>query len=400
MILYSKKDMKTHAASALVTYLRDAIDSIQSCIECYMNALNHPNDWFTMVCDEPHLLVWAKMKGYPYWPVKLMRVDEQKVLIRFFEDHQNAKIMAKKNCFLYSHTNPAPLGYISIAYKSALNEANTYLTNIQQKFGAYNLATSTTPLNVNLINKYIVDFVPGIVRHRESKRSNHTKRKINDTHFATFINALNLMPSDDHTPNPKRSRFNEAEIPHPSTINGDNRSTHVLSIKKTDENNDYTEPVLQTVMNEPIPNFVGGELEDSVNVSNTEEMNVTISPHIPTATVEPLQQCAADKRSEKYAQDLLYLKKYTESEERCQQLTKKMNDLKLCHEIEIKAIDEHNKRLILQAEQRELALQNQLLTARNQYQLTIGQMKEDYNHTITALRNENKRLRHQLFEST
>lgn len=39
------------------------IESVKKCAECFINAHDKPNNWFTLVCNNPHLLVWAKLKG-------------------------------------------------------------------------------------------------------------------------------------------------------------------------------------------------------------------------------------------------------------------------------------------------------------------------------------------------
>lgn len=55
--------------------IRDAIHDIaemKTCVDCY----KHSNEkihqkWFCLPCRNPHQLVWAKQKGYPYWPAKV-----------------------------------------------------------------------------------------------------------------------------------------------------------------------------------------------------------------------------------------------------------------------------------------------------------------------------------------
>ncbi|XP_031639274.1 protein kinase C-binding protein 1-like [Contarinia nasturtii] len=239
-ILYTKKDPKTNAAALLVNFFNEEIHSVQSCCaECYMNALNHPNDWFTMVCDEAHLLVWASVKGYPYWPGKLMYANLAKDIcyVRFFGKHDNAEV-SHRNCYLYSEKNPGQPGYTSVPYNLAVKEAKKYLNNVKQKFGAYNLATSKTLLNITKIDKYIVDFIPGIVRHREAKRLNHAKRKIDDK---------NLVPSGDDiaTPSSKKVRVAEdvqGEAPGPSIIKNESRKRRIDDTNMAPNGDDTVTP--------------------------------------------------------------------------------------------------------------------------------------------------------------
>lgn len=48
------------------------INEMRNCVDCYKhsNEKLHPK-WFCLPCRNPHELVWAKQKGYPYWPAKV-----------------------------------------------------------------------------------------------------------------------------------------------------------------------------------------------------------------------------------------------------------------------------------------------------------------------------------------
>ena len=44
----------------------------------------------------PHIVVWAKLKGFPFWPGKVMRVNsDEQVDVRFFGAHDRAWIPVK-----------------------------------------------------------------------------------------------------------------------------------------------------------------------------------------------------------------------------------------------------------------------------------------------------------------
>ncbi|XP_031639284.1 protein kinase C-binding protein 1-like [Contarinia nasturtii] len=321
MILYSKNDVRTEMAALLGNNFKEEIDSLQSCFECYMNALNHPNDWFTMVCEEPHLIVWSKVRGYPYWPGKIMCVDVNDIYVNFFGEHENV-IVSSEKCFLYSDTNPVQPGYTSEPYNLALKEAQQYLNNIQEKFGAYHLVTVKTPLNAKLIDKYIVDFVPGIVRHREAKRLNATKRKT--------ISMLIESNDDFDMPNPKRSRGNEAETPGPSTLNHNNSSAHVLSIKRENENNDYTEPMLQMVSNESIRYLI----DNGMNVNISPQSSMSTSQETLKNSLENILNVV--QLNAKLMEDLKKSEQRLETEIKSYQT--EINNLKQAHRIELAGI--------------------------------------------------------------
>ena len=86
--------------------IKEEIDGLCKCGTCYANAHAYPDNWFTMVCDEPHIVAWAKFQGCNFWPVKIMAAVGRKLSVRFFGDHTHADIAATK-CFLFSEQSPA-----------------------------------------------------------------------------------------------------------------------------------------------------------------------------------------------------------------------------------------------------------------------------------------------------
>lgn len=75
-----------------------------------MNGCANPEDCFTMACDSsnltPHLLIWAKLGDFDYWPAKLMWVDGERCHCRFFQDHTFSDKVLAENCYLYSKQHP------------------------------------------------------------------------------------------------------------------------------------------------------------------------------------------------------------------------------------------------------------------------------------------------------
>lgn len=48
------------------------ISEIQNCVDCYKYSNNKQNkNWFCLPCRKPHKLVWAKQKGFQFWPAKV-----------------------------------------------------------------------------------------------------------------------------------------------------------------------------------------------------------------------------------------------------------------------------------------------------------------------------------------
>ena len=66
---------------------RQEMGEIENCPDCYLNAHVNRKHWFIEACNIPHLIVWAKLKGHPYWPAKAMRCVNGSVDVRFFGAH-------------------------------------------------------------------------------------------------------------------------------------------------------------------------------------------------------------------------------------------------------------------------------------------------------------------------
>ncbi|KAG8193609.1 hypothetical protein JTE90_000242 [Oedothorax gibbosus] len=77
--------------------LRDCIydlGEIKQCKDCYkMSNEKRDKFWFCQPCNPPHELVYAKQKGYPFWPAKVIHVNEGIYDVRFFGGyHERAKL--------------------------------------------------------------------------------------------------------------------------------------------------------------------------------------------------------------------------------------------------------------------------------------------------------------------
>ncbi|XP_060813499.1 zinc finger MYND domain-containing protein 11 isoform X1 [Bombus pascuorum] len=64
------------------------LQEIRRCADCYRIS-NEKSEklWFCIPCNPPHQLVYAKQKGYPYWPAKVMQVNGNIYDVRFFGGH-------------------------------------------------------------------------------------------------------------------------------------------------------------------------------------------------------------------------------------------------------------------------------------------------------------------------
>lgn len=110
--VYADTSKLTNAAKQIIKVARQEISEIDACPDCYAHGRNLPRpqpSWFIEPCRRPHPLVWAKLKGFPFWPAKAMpRTNSQGYVdVRFFGEHDRAWV-SPKDLFLYSEEPPAP----------------------------------------------------------------------------------------------------------------------------------------------------------------------------------------------------------------------------------------------------------------------------------------------------
>lgn len=92
-------------AKKILKTIEEEMYDIETCSECYIKANTRNDDWFTEVCTLPHILLWAKPDGLPFWPAKAMIVDGAMVDVCFFGEHDRA-ILPVRDCYLFSKEDP------------------------------------------------------------------------------------------------------------------------------------------------------------------------------------------------------------------------------------------------------------------------------------------------------
>jgi hypothetical protein len=84
--------------------------------------------WFTKPCAKLHKPVWAKVKGYPFWPAKVLNLNGDKYDVRFFGDHNRAKLL---KAFI-RNVNNVPSAPSHSGWVSACHEMEMYVTNLKK----------------------------------------------------------------------------------------------------------------------------------------------------------------------------------------------------------------------------------------------------------------------------
>ncbi|XP_042241533.1 zinc finger MYND domain-containing protein 11-like, partial [Homarus americanus] len=102
---------------------------LEQCKDCYRMS-NEKSDkyWFCKPCRPPHQLVYAKQKGFPYWPAKVIRVENELYDVRFFGSQHQRAVIEK------SHVRPISVNIHTLQVKrtSAWNKACEELKKHQE----------------------------------------------------------------------------------------------------------------------------------------------------------------------------------------------------------------------------------------------------------------------------
>ncbi|XP_012263982.2 protein kinase C-binding protein 1 [Athalia rosae] len=170
--VYTDTSKLTNAARQIIKAARQEVSEIEACPDCYGHARNLPRPqpaWFVEPCRRPHPLVWAKLKGFPFWPAKAMsRVNGQgHVDVRFFGAHDRAWV-SPRDLYLYSKDPPVPLPR---KRKSDMDECVRELTRhcrkLEMAFGQFKFAPPKIQYNprdlsqITLMLPNYDPFVPG-----------------------------------------------------------------------------------------------------------------------------------------------------------------------------------------------------------------------------------------------
>ncbi|XP_075212466.1 zinc finger MYND domain-containing protein 11 [Lycorma delicatula] len=127
--------------------LRDCIydlQEIRQCRDCYRVSNEKTNKhWFCKPCRPPHMLVYAKQKGFPYWPAKVIKIEGEQYDVRFFGGQHQRALVEK------SYIRPISVNIHTLQVKrtSSWNKACEELKRHQDLLEKMRVATNnfTTP---------------------------------------------------------------------------------------------------------------------------------------------------------------------------------------------------------------------------------------------------------------
>lgn len=203
-------------AKGLMKICKQEINEIEACNECYFNA-NTCKTWFTEVCSKPHLLVWAKLKGFPYWPAKLMSVNVNQLAdVRFFGDHDRAWVPIKE-CFLFCDKDPNTKLQRRTNMAECMREAETYISKLKKKFGSFKYAEFRTPLEPGKLDEHLEAMLPGVLQ-KIVENGDSQKAKLMLKIIKTADNFLSVSPVSPNPPKTSTPKARQRESMSPEKV--------------------------------------------------------------------------------------------------------------------------------------------------------------------------------------
>ncbi|XP_055640789.1 MYND-type zinc finger-containing chromatin reader Zmynd8 isoform X2 [Toxorhynchites rutilus septentrionalis] len=211
--IYPNNNKLLPVAKSLLKICKQEMNEIEACNECYFNA-NTSQTWFIEVCAKPHLLVWAKLKGFPFWPAKLMSVNNNQLAdVRFFGDHDRAWVPIKE-CFLFCEKDPNTKLQRRSNMAECMREAEAYISKIKKKFGQFHYAEFRTPVEMNKLDDHLDAMIPGVLKKLSENGDSH-KAKLMLKIIKTADNFLSISPvsiSPANASTPKNSHGDKTTV--------------------------------------------------------------------------------------------------------------------------------------------------------------------------------------------
>ncbi|KAG5310294.1 PKCB1 protein, partial [Acromyrmex insinuator] len=283
--VYADTSKLTNAAKQIIKVARQEISEIDACPDCYAHSRNlprHQPSWFIEPCRRPHPLVWAKLKGFPFWPAKAMpRTNSQGYVdVRFFGEHDRAWV-SPKDLFLYSEEPPSPSPR---KRKSDMDECVKEITRHCRKlalmFGQFKFAPPkiqydpNNPLQIRLMlpnynplepkNHLPNPKVPTSQKKKPPQKRQSSFKGKSQSDELTNISEIDIDPSSDAC-----EKENEATSPKVQKLNTDIKDTSSSQTDLNDSNKLNKKADQKNVNLSSNANISNNNINFNVSISNS-----------------------------------------------------------------------------------------------------------------------------------
>ncbi|XP_042868392.1 protein kinase C-binding protein 1-like isoform X2 [Penaeus japonicus] len=243
----------TSMARSLVKILKQDMSEIETCPDCYMNAHQKPKTWFIEACRSAHPLIWARLKGFPFWPAKAVKWRDGNVDVRFFGRHDRSWVPVKE-CFLFSEQMPTPLKNRNKTLESCLQEVNEHIVKLRERFGRFKYAphrVQFNPLDADQIKIMLPNYktpVPVRVRSQSrafSRLSGHSDDETSSVASTDSGASVRRRKRESGTSSATQETETEAEIPSQASDHGDDDNRRDGNESTTKEEKPLLDPEIK-----------------------------------------------------------------------------------------------------------------------------------------------------------
>ncbi|CAE1251482.1 Protein kinase C-binding protein 1 [Acanthosepion pharaonis] len=143
----------TGSAKMILKICKHEMTEIEICPDCYARSCEQTTEeWFCEPCNNPHRIVWAKLKGYPFWPAKALREKNGMVDVRFFGAHDRSWVPISQ-VYAYSKECPTVMRSKRSGFDYSMSELKRYIEKYKEKFGSFEYAPFRTFQNFHRMVK-------------------------------------------------------------------------------------------------------------------------------------------------------------------------------------------------------------------------------------------------------
>ncbi|XP_078482357.1 zinc finger MYND domain-containing protein 11 [Ciona intestinalis] len=95
-VVFGENHKLTKLTKQVIEECQHDLVELRLCQNCFHLSNTKPvKEWFCKPCQPPHQVVWAKQKGFEFWPAKVIRVEDNRIDVRFFgKQHPRAWVGA------------------------------------------------------------------------------------------------------------------------------------------------------------------------------------------------------------------------------------------------------------------------------------------------------------------
>ncbi|KAK5646696.1 hypothetical protein RI129_005160 [Pyrocoelia pectoralis] len=183
IIFNSYQSKLTSVAKSMLKICKQEMVEIENCATCYLNANTKKKTWFVEVCPKPHIVVWAKLKGFPYWPAKAMKCNSSGMVdVRFFGAHDRAWVHYKE-CFLFSMKDPNSNKQKKHDIIESVKELQLYVENLKKVYGEFRYADYRVQLEPENLDDQLKEMIPSYPNMQRTRKSVYKIPKSNGTNL-------------------------------------------------------------------------------------------------------------------------------------------------------------------------------------------------------------------------